>query len=135
MPIDPLAPVTAPAGASQAQGGGQILGKDDFLKLLIGQMRNQDPLNPGDPSQQMAQLTQFSILEQLTNLAQSSSATASNDYDNQAVALLGKTVSYTQDDGTSGSGVVQHVDFTKTGPTLTIDGVTGIAPVAVTGVQ
>jgi len=135
MPIDPLAPVTTPAGASQAQGAGQILGKDDFLKLLIGQMRNQDPLNPGDPSQQMAQLTQFSILEQLTNLAQSSSATASNDYDNQAVALLGKTVSYEQTDGTTGSGVVQHVDFTKDGPTLTIGGVTGIAPVAVTGVQ
>src|SRR5262245_23708350 len=110
MPIDPLAPAaTTSTGASQAQGGGAILGKDYFLKLLIGQMKNQDPLNPGDPSQQMAQLTQFSILEQLTNLAQSSSATASNDYDNQAVALLGKTVSYEQADGTSGSGVVQHV--------------------------
>jgi flagellar basal-body rod modification protein FlgD len=141
MPTNPLTPTTTPTTTATAPGGapapsnGQILGKDDFLKLLIGQMQNQDPLNPTDPSQYMGQLTQFSILEQVTNLAQTSSATASNDYDNQAIALLGKTVTYTKPDLSTATGVVQKVAFTKDGPSLTIGGVEGIAPVAVTGVQ
>jgi flagellar basal-body rod modification protein FlgD len=136
MPVDPLAPTTSTStSATPGTGQGQILGKDDFLKLLIGQMQNQDPMNPSDPSQEMGQLTQFSILEQLTNLSTTSSATASNDYDAQAVGLIGKTVAYTKPDSTTASCVVQSVTFTKTGPTLTIDGVDGIAPVAVTGVQ
>jgi flagellar basal-body rod modification protein FlgD len=140
MPTNPLTPPTSTttpttSGGATAPSNGQILGKDDFLKLLIGQMQNQDPLNPTDPSQYMGQLTQFSILEQVTNLSQTSSANASNDYDNQAIALLGKTVSYTKSDLTTATGVVQHVDFTKDGPTLTIGGATGILPVAVTGVQ
>jgi flagellar basal-body rod modification protein FlgD len=139
MPTDPLAPVTSPSSTGGAgtstPANNPILGKDDFLKLLIGQMQNQDPMNPSDPSQQMGQLTQFSILEQITNLAQTSSATASNDYDNQAVALIGKTVTYTKPDLTTATGVVQKVTFASSGPTLTIDGTGGIAPVAVTAVQ
>jgi flagellar basal-body rod modification protein FlgD len=136
MPVDPLAPPTSTSTTSSTSGTGQTtLGKDDFLKLLVGQMQHQDPMNPSDPSQEMGQLTQFSILEQLTNLSTTSSATASNDYDAQAVGLIGKTVSYVKPDQTTGSGVVQSVTFSKTGPTLTIDGVDGIAPVAVTEVQ
>ncbi len=45
-----------------------IMGKDDFMKLMITQLKNQDPLNPMDGSQYAAQLAQFSSLEQLTNL-------------------------------------------------------------------
>jgi flagellar basal-body rod modification protein FlgD len=136
MPVDPLAPTTSTSmSTTSGTGSAPILGKDDFLKLLIGQLQHQDPMNPSDPSQEMGQLTQFSILEQLTNLSTTSSATASNDYDAQAVGLIGKTVTYTKPDTTTASGVVQSVTFTKTGPTLTIDGVDGIAPVAVTEVQ
>jgi len=138
MPINPLdnsttGSATATGGATQRQQG--ILGKDDFLKLLIGQLQNQDPLSPSDPSQQMGQMTQFSILEQISNLAQSQQAAASNDYDQQAVALIGRTVSYTRSDGTAASGVVETVTFTNKGPSLTISGEAGIPPVAVTEVR
>jgi flagellar basal-body rod modification protein FlgD len=54
--------VTSPTTASST------LSKDDFLKLLITQMQNQDPLSPMDGTQYAAQLAQFSSLEQLTNL-------------------------------------------------------------------
>lgn len=136
MPVNPLSSPTSPnAIPDQRRADHGLLGKDDFLKLLIGQLKHQDPLNPGDPSQQMAQMTQFSILEQITNLTQSQQAAAANDYDAQAIALIGKTVTYTQADGTSAEGVVEGVAFTSGGPSLTIGGVRGIAPVVVTEVR
>ncbi len=64
------------ANASQALSmqqstGGETLGKQDFLKLLITQLQNQDPLNPSDPTKFSSQLAEFSSLEQMTNINQS----------------------------------------------------------------
>jgi flagellar basal-body rod modification protein FlgD len=137
MPINPLDATTTPGATGTAQQTRQpgILGKDDFLKLLIGQMQNQDPLSPSDPSQQMGEMTQFSILEQISNLAQSQQASASNDYDQQAVGLIGRTVTYARSDGTPATGVVSTVTYTSKGPSLTIGDDRGIPPVAVTEVR
>jgi flagellar basal-body rod modification protein FlgD len=44
------------------------MGKEDFLTLLVTQLQNQDPLNPSDPTEFTAQLSQFSSLEQLTTV-------------------------------------------------------------------
>ena len=44
------------------------LGKDAFLQLLVAQLKNQDPLNPQDNSSYIAELAQFSSLEQMTNV-------------------------------------------------------------------
>jgi flagellar basal-body rod modification protein FlgD len=65
---------TAPSGsalgaaAQPAPVAGGAMGKDQFMKLLIAQMQNQDPTNPMDGSQMAAQLAQFSSLEQLQNI-------------------------------------------------------------------
>jgi len=139
MPTNPLlsstqAPALAAPGGAQAPAAGGLLGKDDFLKLLIGQMQHQDPLNPTDGTEYMGQLTQFSILERLTNLTETASASAANDYDQQAIALIGKTVTYKGADDTELTGVVERVTFSNQGPSLTIGGTDGISPVAVTKV-
>lgn len=55
-------------GVPVAKPEDTILGKDDFLKLLIHQLQNQDPLDPMDDREFIAQMAQFSSLEQLTNM-------------------------------------------------------------------
>ena len=59
---------SASASALSAMNSKSALGKDAFLKLLVAQLRNQDPQNPADSSQMAAQLAQFSSVEQLTNI-------------------------------------------------------------------
>ena len=56
------------ASSSSSVAGGS-LGKDAFLQLLVTQMQYQDPLDPQDNSEYLAQLAQFSALEQMTNVA------------------------------------------------------------------
>lgn len=59
----------APADSSVKTGlGKDIVGKDDFLRLLVAQIRNQNPLNPADGVEFLTQLAQFTSLEQLIGI-------------------------------------------------------------------
>jgi flagellar basal-body rod modification protein FlgD len=92
--------VTATAGtvggpSAVAATGKPTLTKDDFLKLLVVQLTHQDPLNPLDQNQFLAQTAQFSQLEQLVNINDSLSALVGKSGASDvagAAALLGKTV-------------------------------------------
>jgi flagellar basal-body rod modification protein FlgD len=66
--IQNVGTTTAPPAAPTATGP-KSLGKDDFLKLLVTQLRHQDPLNPLDQNQFLAQTAQFTSLEHLQNIS------------------------------------------------------------------
>ena len=69
--MGPVLPVqTGYAGTQAATGSLQSLGKDDFLKLLVTKLQNQDPLKPMDDEDFIAQLAQFSTLEQMNKIAE-----------------------------------------------------------------
>ena len=82
------------------------LGKDDFLKLLITQLQNQDPTSPMENTEFIAQMAQFSSLEQMTNMSTSFSKMAAYINSSEAAATLGKTVELDIGD-TSVQGVVE----------------------------
>ncbi len=95
--IQGLSSATALATTSSTDSDEEILGKEDFLTLLVAQLQNQDPLNPDDPTEFTAQLAQYSSLEQLVNLNESVEAlAASNETSDQlsAMELIGKDVAY-----------------------------------------
>ncbi|HUN65408.1 MAG TPA: flagellar hook capping FlgD N-terminal domain-containing protein [Bacteroidota bacterium] len=72
--------LSAATSTGQTSGSGSVMGEDDFLQMLVTQLRYQDPLNPVDGTEFASQLAQFSSVEQLmnidTDLRQSSDATA-----------------------------------------------------------
>ena len=68
------------------------LGKDDFLKLLITQLSNQDPTSPMEDTQFISQMAQFSSFEQMTNMSTSFSKMADFLNSQEAAGTLGKTV-------------------------------------------
>jgi flagellar basal-body rod modification protein FlgD len=109
------------------------LGDNDFLQLMMDQLKNQDPLSPDDPTQYLSELAQFSSLEQQNSIASSAASQASQSSASSALSLLGHSVSYTDSSGVTETGTVSKVDFTSTsGPTLTIGAASGVALTSVT---
>jgi flagellar basal-body rod modification protein FlgD len=111
------------------------LGKDDFLKLLVGQLKNQDPLNPTSDTDFIGQMAQFSQLEQTTNMASVNEQLVAQQRGARAVALLGRTVTYPDANGALTTAAVERVEWIDHEPSLTVGGVSGINPDSVTAVQ
>ncbi|WP_338064311.1 flagellar hook assembly protein FlgD [Treponema parvum] len=84
----------------------QQLGKDDFLKLLLTQLSHQDPTNPMDNNEFIAQMAQFSSLEQINNMSNSFAKLASMLSSSDAVNTIGKTVEINTGDTTI-QGIVE----------------------------
>ncbi|MGE5417120.1 MAG: flagellar hook assembly protein FlgD [Acidobacteriota bacterium] len=108
----------------------KILGKDDFLKLLISQLKNQDPLEPVKDQDFIAQMASFSSLEQMNNLNTAFTDLNSFFKENmqssmllqQAGSMLGSVVEYTIADGTTKTGLVSSVRMDKGTPVLMVNG-------------
>ena len=123
-------------GPSTTAAAPKSLGKDDFLKLMVAQMKNQDPMNPADDKDNIAQMAQFSSLEQITNLANATQELANRLSLTQNVGLLGHTVTYTGTDGKAVSGTVDGLDLGDDGTTtLSVAGQRGVDPTDITSVR
>jgi flagellar basal-body rod modification protein FlgD len=103
------------------------LGENDFLMLMMDQLKAQDPLNPSDPTQYLSELAGFSSLEQETQIATSTASAATQQASTSALGLLGHTVTYKDAQGVTQSGTVSKIDFTSSGPALTIGTTSGIS--------
>jgi flagellar basal-body rod modification protein FlgD len=128
-------PVTG-AGAQQPTAAstslaGQTLGSGDFLKLLTTELQNQDPMNPMDDTQSVAQLAQFSALSATQELNTSFQNFQSNFGVMQASGLIGKKVTVVSTDGTGNSanitGTVSSIAVQNGTPYFTMNGSDGKA--------
>lgn len=136
--IEGVGGTAAAAGAAQktkesTENSG--LNKDEFLQLLVGQLKNQNPLSPVGSQEFMSQMAAFSTLEQVTNLAVANEELNSMIATNQTLTLVGRQVTYAKEDGTKVEGTVESVDFGEAGTLLTVGGVTGISPGQVSEVK
>lgn len=125
MDIAPIEDVATTQAVSETQNlfGDQFIGKDGFLKLLITQLQNQDPLDPMKNEDFAAQLAQFSSLEQMQNLNESFNQMMDLNKVSSTASLIGKEVTY-QDQATGSlvSGQVDRVIIKPDGTYFSIGG-------------
>ncbi|WP_300389568.1 flagellar hook assembly protein FlgD [uncultured Nocardioides sp.] len=97
--------------------------KEMFLQLMVAQLRYQDPMNPADSSEFLAQNAQFTALEKMQAVADQTAMVLQATTAFGASSLVGRDVSYTLSDGTQGTGAVHGVSFGAAGPVLDVGGV------------
>jgi flagellar basal-body rod modification protein FlgD len=95
-----------------------FVSKDTFLRLLITQLKNQDPLNPQESHEFVSQLAQFSSLEQMTNLSKSISSVLESSVTN----LIGKSVAVIDSLGNEVTGRVDGIVYYSDGPAVSVGG-------------
>jgi flagellar basal-body rod modification protein FlgD len=86
--------------------GGNDLGQDDFMKLMLAQLQHQDPLKPMDDQAFIAQTAQFNALDEMTKLNKTLSAVLDSQQLAEASGMIGKVVSATDKDGKALKGTV-----------------------------
>lgn len=109
--------------------------QNQFLQLMVKQLQSQDPLNPQDSGQMLAQLAQFSTLSGMEQLNASFSQMLTLQQITQGSNLIGKEISYTDSSGNAASGAVQSVGVTDGQVILSVNNapvqlgqVTGVSP-------
>ena len=128
----PIAELMGKKPAKSKDPSGE-LGSDAFLKLLVAQLKYQDPLNPADGAEFLAQTAQFTMVEKLTTMVTQGEEVARSQQETQAAQLVGKQVTYVSSTGAKSEGTVQSTSFSDKGQLLVIDG-KSVKLSAVTGV-
>ncbi|RMD73730.1 MAG: flagellar hook assembly protein FlgD [Lentisphaerae bacterium] len=100
----------------------EMFDKLGYLKLLIAQLQNQDPLNPMDNNEFMNQMTQFSMLEQLQNMTSAFTDSTKTNMITSAANLVGKQVSLRPQPDTTVEGVVEKIRYVDEHIELLVDG-------------
>ena len=133
-----MAITTVTSSTSALQGNS--MGMEDFMKILLTQLTYQDPLKPMDNQEFMAQMAQFTSLEQTQELNEKMGLLVANQAALQSVGLIGRTVDLAVSGGGTLTGTVTALSLTGETPSLTIttsSGATlsGISLSQVTGVR
>lgn len=124
MAVDPVANTTTPPVSTAktdatTDAKSATLNYDSFLKLLVAQMKNQDPTDPIDASQQMSQLASFSTVEQAIKTNKNLESLIQETSMAQAASLIGKHIE--SSDGTA-KGIVKSVEIKSDGLTAVLEG-------------
>jgi len=132
----PATSATSSTASTKAAGG--ALDKDAFLQLLVKQMQYQDPLDPQDNSAYVAQLAQFSALEQMTNVAEGMTKVSSlADSINTSVVvgqlsgMIGQTIQWVDNDKVTHSGKALGVSISGGSPSIVAQTADSKTPVQV----
>lgn len=127
MPITATDSSTSSAASNLAWGGAAArttkktaLGSEDFMKLLAVQFQSQDPMKPMEDTAFIAQMAQFSALEQSNSLVTQMSLLRADQQNLSAGGMLGRTVTVAGDDGSPVTGQVDAVENSSSGPILVI---------------
>jgi flagellar basal-body rod modification protein FlgD len=129
--VSGLTPTSGTNSGSAATAASQSLGKNDFLKLLLAQLQNQDPTAPTDNTQFVAQLAQFSSLEQAeqtNSMLESLLVAQASANQTSAASFIGKSVLFKSSGVTlssSGATVLGTLDANAATVTATIKDSTG----------
>lgn len=130
----------------QRKTGTDVLGKDDFLKILMAQLQNQDPLNPMEDKDFIAQMAQFSTLEQITNLGKAFERFAQIEEQNMLITynqFIGKEVTWhkvTGEEGKDsvieeGTGRIVSIQFNGKSALFTLEDGTELQPANISQVK
>ncbi|HEY0331521.1 MAG TPA: flagellar hook assembly protein FlgD [Rhodopseudomonas sp.] len=112
---------TSSTTSDSSSSAAATVGYNDFLQLLIAQMRNQDPTSPTDMSQYMSQFAQLSSVEQAIQTNTKLDTLLSTSALSQAEGLIGRTASFTSEDGESSTGKITAVHIIQGGAVATLD--------------
>ncbi len=117
-PAGSVAPAASSGGSSALQG----LGSDAFMKLLVAQMKYQNPMAPSNGTEYLAQISQYAMVEQLQKVNQGQQEVSTYQRAMMAGSMIGKQVSGTNDFGVAVTGLVTSVNFASGKPVLVTTG-------------
>lgn len=124
MAVDSVSPVTYIPGTavSESRVPVKTLGQDDFLKLLVAQMTQQDPLNPKSDLEMIPQMVSFTELEQSKSMQSDIAQLRAEQQLLQANSLLGRTVEIQDESKARFTGQVTAVHLEEGTPKLMVNG-------------
>lgn len=119
-----ISAISAPQSSSSTNLQASSLGLQDFLKVLLTQLSYQDPLKPMDNQEFMAQIAQFTSVEQTQQLNTKIETLINNQAALQSVGLIGRTVDATTTSGTL-TGTVTALSLQGSSPSLSVKTASG----------
>ena len=103
-------------------GAAAGMGKDDFMQLLIAQLKNQDPMKPMEDKEFITQLAQFSSLEAMEKMTTQMEELTGSQMLVQAATLIGKQVTAKLENGEVVTGTISQVKIVDGKPTAVVNG-------------